>query len=132
MREHQTDIFPKRLAICAIMMIVFGLAEIVTSFTHRFLGLTTAQLTTSTIIGASIGTFLFCEWFSCSFKKKNSRDSCNRIVIRGRIRTGFNGCNRALSNQFRTSGFCNYRGHINRNFFRNLCLATEKIFQVKP
>jgi hypothetical protein len=36
-------------------MIVFGLAEVTTSFTHRFFGLSTAQVAISTYVGAAIG-----------------------------------------------------------------------------
>lgn len=37
-------------------MIVFGLAELTTSFAHRFFGLSTAQGAASTYLGATIGT----------------------------------------------------------------------------
>jgi hypothetical protein len=36
-------------------MIAFGLAEIVTSFTHHFLGLSTARAARATWVGASVG-----------------------------------------------------------------------------
>jgi cytochrome bd-type quinol oxidase subunit 2 len=42
--------------IVALLMIVFGLAELTTSFTHRFFGLSTAQVVTATYLGAAIGT----------------------------------------------------------------------------
>ncbi len=44
------------LTIVALLMIVFGLAELTTSFTHRFFGLSTAQVAASTYLGATIGT----------------------------------------------------------------------------
>ena len=36
-------------------MIVFGLAEVTTALTHRFFGLSTAEVTLSTYMGAAIG-----------------------------------------------------------------------------
>jgi hypothetical protein len=47
---------PRGITIVALLMIVFGLAELTTSFTHRFFGLSTAQVTISTYLGATIGT----------------------------------------------------------------------------
>lgn len=46
---------PRGLTIAALLMVLFGLAEVVTSFTHQFFGLTTAQSTVSTYVGAAIG-----------------------------------------------------------------------------
>ncbi len=39
----------------------FGAAEVVTSFTHRFFGLTTTEATLSTLIGAIIGSCYFAS-----------------------------------------------------------------------
>jgi hypothetical protein len=46
---------PLDITIIASLMIVFGLAEIVTGFTHNFFGLHTAQGAASAYIGAIIG-----------------------------------------------------------------------------
>ena len=46
---------PLDITIIALLMIVFGFAEIVTSFTHNFFGLHTAEGTASAYIGAVIG-----------------------------------------------------------------------------
>jgi hypothetical protein len=46
---------PLDFTIIASLMIVFGLAEIVTGFTHNFFGLHTAQGAASSYIGAVIG-----------------------------------------------------------------------------
>lgn len=46
---------PRAITIVALLMIVFGLAEVTSSFTHRLFGLTTAQVTIATYLGASIG-----------------------------------------------------------------------------
>jgi hypothetical protein len=42
--------------VIASLMIVFGLAEIVTAFRHAFFGLTTMETTASTLTGAGLGT----------------------------------------------------------------------------
>jgi len=49
------------IAIIAGLMIVFGLAEVITSFTHQFFGLTTSQQAFSTLIGAAIGISYFAS-----------------------------------------------------------------------
>jgi hypothetical protein len=46
---------PRGLTIVACLMILFGLAEVVTGFTHQFFGVTTANGKTSAYAGASIG-----------------------------------------------------------------------------
>jgi hypothetical protein len=46
---------PLDITIIASLMIVFGLAEIVTGFTHNFFGLNTAQGAAAAYIGAIIG-----------------------------------------------------------------------------
>ena len=48
---------PIGITLIAVLMILFGLAEVVTSFTHTFFGLSTAQATISTILGTAIGLF---------------------------------------------------------------------------
>jgi hypothetical protein len=46
---------PRGITIVAALMIVFGLAEVVTSFTHSFLGITTSQTALFTASAAAIG-----------------------------------------------------------------------------
>ncbi len=46
---------PRSLLVIAVLMVVFGLAEIVTSFTHSFFGLTTSQALFSTVLGIVLG-----------------------------------------------------------------------------
>jgi hypothetical protein len=70
MTEKKTNKpFPKGLFVAAFLMIIFGLVEIVTSFSHEFFGLTTSQAPISTIIGATIGTFYFVSGFLVLTKK---------------------------------------------------------------
>ena len=46
---------PRGVTVVAFLMILFGLAEVVTGFTHQFFGVTTANGTISVYAGASIG-----------------------------------------------------------------------------
>lgn len=48
---------PRDIIIVAFLMILFGLAEVVTSFTHNFFGITTSQVTIFTYSAAAIGAF---------------------------------------------------------------------------
>jgi hypothetical protein len=66
---HQLK-FPVGIKISSVFMILFGLAEVVTSFRHEFFGLTTSQVTISTIIGATIGTFYFASGLLVLTKKR--------------------------------------------------------------
>ena len=47
------------LGIVGVLMILFGLAEVATGFTHRFFGLTTAQADAATYLGVALGLFYF-------------------------------------------------------------------------
>ena len=47
---------PLKITVVAILMIVFGLAEVRTGITHRFFNLSTAQAALSTYIGVAIGS----------------------------------------------------------------------------
>ncbi len=62
----------KGIIVASVLMMIFGLAEIVTSFTHKFFGLTTSQATISTIIGASIGIFYFVSGILFLTKRKKA------------------------------------------------------------
>jgi hypothetical protein len=48
---------PLGIAIVAVLMILFGLSEVVTGFTHNFFGLATAHRTFSNVAVAAVGTF---------------------------------------------------------------------------
>jgi hypothetical protein len=48
---------PWGIIIVAFLMIIFGLAEVVTGFTHNFFGITTSTVIMMTYAGASIGSF---------------------------------------------------------------------------
>jgi small-conductance mechanosensitive channel len=48
---------PLGIVIVAILMILFGLAEVVTSFTHNFFGISTSSISLFTYSAAAIGLF---------------------------------------------------------------------------
>ena len=70
MTNEQTQTLPTGIKIAAVLMIIFGFAEIVTGFRHEFFGLTTSQATISTVIGATIGAFYFASGFLVLTKKR--------------------------------------------------------------
>lgn len=47
--------FPRGLTVVAVLMILFGLAEIRTGFSHNFFGLTTAHVSVATYLSAALG-----------------------------------------------------------------------------
>jgi hypothetical protein len=53
--------FPLGIIIAAVIMMVFGLAEVVTGFTHQFFGLTTVRIAISTYLGVALGVFYFAS-----------------------------------------------------------------------
>jgi hypothetical protein len=55
MDESVNESRPRGITVVALLMIVFGLAEVTTSFTHRFFGLFTSKVTISFFLGAAIG-----------------------------------------------------------------------------
>ncbi len=61
--------FASIILIISILMILFGLAEVVTSFTHQFFGLSTAQSDLSTIIGLFLGLFYISGGVLLFFRK---------------------------------------------------------------
>ncbi len=46
---------PPGIVVIAVLMVLFGLAEVITSFTHSFFGLSTSQTVLSTLLGAALG-----------------------------------------------------------------------------
>jgi hypothetical protein len=69
-------------------MIVFGLAEVTTGFTHRFFGLSTAQVAISTFLGAAIGVlYAVAGWLILSMKKRAAAVAIVLLIvdIAGRI-----------------------------------------------
>jgi len=61
---------PLGITIVAVLMILFGLAEVVTGFRHEFFGLTTTQVDISTYIGVSLGLFYFAGGLLLLTKKR--------------------------------------------------------------
>lgn len=59
------------ITIVAILMVLFGLAEIMTGFTHNFIGVVATTATAlSTIIGAMLGAFYFLGGILIFTKRK--------------------------------------------------------------
>jgi hypothetical protein len=48
---------PRGITIVAVLMILFGLAEVVTGFTHNFFGIITSSINIFTYSAAAIGAF---------------------------------------------------------------------------
>ena len=61
---------PWGIWIVAVLMIVFGLAEVATGFRHEFFGLTTTQADISTYLGVSLGAFYFIGGLLILTKRK--------------------------------------------------------------
>ncbi len=61
--------FTTLITIISVLMILFGLAELVTSFTHQFFGLSTLQSDLSTIIGVTLGLFYISAGVLLFFRK---------------------------------------------------------------
>ncbi len=49
--------FAVLITLVATLMVLFGLAEVVTSFTHQFFGLSTSRTIISTVLGVILGLF---------------------------------------------------------------------------
>lgn len=62
-------------------MMAFGAAEIVTSFTHRFFGLTTSAATLSTLVGAFIGGCYFAAGLLVLWRKKKAAQAAIVLLI---------------------------------------------------
>lgn len=57
MREIANKGRPHGITVVALVMIIFGLAEVVTGFTHRFFGISTSTATIFTYAASAIGGF---------------------------------------------------------------------------
>ncbi len=62
----------RRIIAASVLMMAFGAAEIVTSFTHRFFGLTTTEATLSTLVGAIIGSCYFASGLLILLRNKRA------------------------------------------------------------
>jgi hypothetical protein len=68
--KSKTEARPLGITIVAVLMLIFGLAEVVTGFRHDFFGLTTAQVNISTYLGVALGLFYFIGGLLILTKKK--------------------------------------------------------------
>lgn len=69
-RQSTLQARPVGIKIAAVLMILFGLAEVVTGFRHEFFGLTTTQVDISTYVGVALGLFYFVGGLLILTKKK--------------------------------------------------------------
>ena len=69
-KQNTRQTFLLSIIIVALLMIVFGFAEIVTGFTHKYFGLTTSQISTSTILGFALGLFYILSGVLILTKKR--------------------------------------------------------------
>jgi hypothetical protein len=80
---------PIGISIVAVLMIIFGLAEVATGFTHNFLGLiSTAEATASTYGGVGLGALYAIGGLLLLSMKKWAAivaGACLVVVVIGRI-----------------------------------------------
>ncbi|MGB7957717.1 MAG: hypothetical protein WCF77_02645 [Minisyncoccia bacterium] len=80
---------PVDIIIVAVLMIIFGLAEITTGFTHNFLGLlSTASVAASTFGGVGVGALYAIGGFFLLTTKKWAAviaEICLILVVVGRV-----------------------------------------------
>jgi hypothetical protein len=62
--------FPVSIVVVAVIMILFGLAEIVTGLSHSFFGLITTPSDASTLLGVLLGFFYFAGGIFLLTKRK--------------------------------------------------------------
>ncbi len=71
MKPSGKEIFPRSLMVVAVLMILFGMAEVATGFTHNFIGVvTTSGNNLSTYLGVTLGLFYFLGGLLVLSKKK--------------------------------------------------------------
>jgi len=87
--EYQTQRRPLGITIVAVLMMLFGIAEVATGFTHNFLGLiSTTDMTLATYGAAGVGAlYAIGGAFLLSMKKWAARIAmtCLVFVVIGRI-----------------------------------------------
>ena len=79
---------PRGITIVAILMIIFGLAEIVTGFKHNFFGVTTTLGAVSAFLGVGIGALYAVGGVLILTMKKWAAGlalGCLAVVIIGRV-----------------------------------------------
>jgi hypothetical protein len=80
---------PVGIVVVAVLMVIFGLAEIATGFTHNFLGLvSTATANASTYGGAIVGALYAIGGFFLLAMKKWAAivaETCLILVVVGRV-----------------------------------------------
>ncbi len=72
---------PRGIAIIAWLMIVFGIAEVITGFTHNFFGLHTSQGMMSAYAGAAIGALYAMAGLLVLTMKKHAAIAAIALLI---------------------------------------------------
>ncbi len=70
-----------RLIIASVLMMAFGAAEMATSFTHKFFGLTTTAATLSTILGTFLGICYFASGVLILSRKKKPAMAAIALLV---------------------------------------------------
>src|SRR5258706_7278346 len=78
-KKSENETSPLGITIVAVLMLIFGLAEVVTGFRHEFFGLTTAQVNISTYLGVALGLFYFIGGLVVLTQKKKA--AINALVF---------------------------------------------------
>src|SRR5258706_7608420 len=71
-KKSENETRPLGITIVAVLMLIFGSAEVITGFRHEFFGLTTAQVNISTYLGVALGLFYFIGGLLILTKKKKA------------------------------------------------------------
>lgn len=71
-KNHKIVKIPLGIIIVAILMIIFGLIEVATAFTHSFLGITTSQALLFTYSAVAIGVFYILAGILILTKKRRA------------------------------------------------------------
>jgi hypothetical protein len=114
---------PLGIAVVAMLMILFGLAEVVTGFTHDFFGISTSQAATFTYAAAVIGAlYVVGGLLILTLKKWAARLA----------RAYFTSCDWSLSNQFFQADYCHHSRHGNSSDICHLHWIEKQFFHVTP
>ncbi len=125
-------IFPPVVFIVAVLMIVFGVAEVVTGFTHQFFGLATAQVSLATVLGVALGFFYLAGGVLLLTQKKTGSHPRRHPAVWRRIGKDCAGDLRPLSARFLPPDIRDRRGYGHRRCLCDLYRLEAKILPVNP
>lgn len=79
---------PKYISVIAVLMLIFGIAEVATGINHNFFGLTTQVSRTSTLAGVSVGLlYVLAGTLTLTWKRRAWKlaIACLLLDVVGRI-----------------------------------------------